>query len=302
MGNDAREDDAAPHVSSVDDNLANLDTGPAQAVGPVERELTRTEARILLGTAEKPLSPTEFKRREKKGYYQSSRIDDNGRRLYERAALEKAEARRLRQKMLSAEIIRSNQINASAIADDEKSELRALGDKATNKTADKKEAPEPSDRFFTAGKHAEIVRRVFEELEQDEDLVRIVLKTSVEPDVVMGVHTSWSALKRRSGGFYVSRDTAAAINKLRFDGFPVASGESLLAALEALRAAKKNCERCKKAPRRAPKLCEPCGAEVAAIEAQEIARAAVAEALKRRVETTTTTPRRRRGRPRRAAA
>lgn len=126
------------------------------------------------------------------------------------------------------------------------------------------------------------VRKVFAELEKDEDLVRVVLATDLAPAEVLGIHASWTTLRERGGGFHVSRRSLDTINAFGFDGLPARSEHELVAALAALRDGTRNCDRCKGKPRLPGIYCGACHKERAAIERAEIERAANLKVLSKR--------------------
>lgn len=190
------------------------------------------------------ISKPEFRRREKQGRYRPCRVDGRGYKYYDRRTLG------------------ANAVTATTSENEPSTTIQTLHASA---------APDPNH-----------VRSVFTELAKDEDLVRVVLATDLPPAEVLGIHASWTILRERSGGFHVSRRSLDAINALGFDGLPARSEHELVAALAALRDGTRNCERCRREPRRPGTYCGACHKEVASIERAEIERAANLRVLSRR--------------------
>ena len=205
-----------------------------------------SEAAKLLG-----ISVGEFQRRRRAGYYEQAGVDERGYRWYDRAYLERRKRelpvvrrRDLRQKLAGPE----NHDGAGA-------------------------TPAPS-RTFGRAYGPETAAAVFDELAIDEDLVRIVKKLVLHPEVVRAVHAEWLVLRQIGGGYHVSGDQAREIARLELDGFPCASGEELLAALRCMAELRDPCAKCARRPRRNPLLCAPCEGEARDRERAEIAASA----------------------------
>jgi hypothetical protein len=208
--------------------------GPGQSdrtVEPVQKSLlTKPQAARFLG-----IGLTSFKRYEKEGVYVHTQTDEKGRRLYSRAYLERRKWE--------------------------------LDNKKKSPEFQAPQAPEPHAKAPVANTVRNIsnvvytpkeATLVFDELDVDENLVRIIKKLELHPLIVRAIYSEWQELRKLGGGFYVSGESAQAINALELDGFPVSSGEELVDALGAIASTSRPCSSCAKRPRRVTTLCAPC--------------------------------------------
>lgn len=179
----------------------------------------KAEAARIVG-----ISVSEFKRREQAGRYTHVDVDRNGYRLYDRAFMESR-----------------------------RGERRQLAPPARVPLGVGPSAAPASGRY-----KSDEVARVFAELRKDEDLVRIVETTGIDPDVVESIYLRWISLRTRSGGFHLGGETVQQLAKLPLDGFPVSTERELLAALRALANFSEPCEGCEERPKRVARLCLMC--------------------------------------------
>ena len=233
-------DDTRPYkpgstaVDGEDNLIHEVGSPPRRTPGHPGTVITRAEASKLLG-----IDKSTFRRRERLGQYRSIGDDENGVKLYDRDAVVGPDA---------------TNVQASSEAD------------ASIASPPARTASPPAPIAGNTIASREDVQRVFVELAKDEDLVRIVLETGLPPTTVLDLHTSWTTLKRRSGGYHISRQSLDQLDRLELDGFPARSEKELVAAIVAIRDGLKNCERCRRAPRKPPQLCGSCEQEVNEIE------------------------------------
>lgn len=204
--------------------------------GHHDEMLRKTEAAQFLG-----ISYSEFKRREKSGLYISLLTNKAGRTVYRKSYLE------TRKRDLNRRVTKADHHAASQ--HDARTPMALV------------HSTVPSLHAKPVTFDPETEAKVFKELRKDQDLIRIVEELQIHSNVVKAIFAEWVALKRITGGFYVSGAAAKAIEDLQLDGFPVSSGEELAAALSAIADTAKPCAQCKKHPRRNAILCVPCERE-----------------------------------------